>query len=1098
MKTLTDIIRLPFVETLGWTLLHFVWQGALIALILAALLWLLKNHHPSLRYGLSCASLALMFLCPIITYLVLDTRTPAQAIIETQLPQTDVVQPVLVADNEPVQPVATPIVFAPEGGTGTKKSWLERYLKPWLPYLVIFWGLGVMVLSVRLLGGLWYLRKLRTRLTKPVSAALLSQLNKVAERLGLARTVQLRESLVVTVPLVIGWIKPMILLPGSALSGLSSNQLEMILAHELAHIRRHDYLVNLLQSVIETLLFYHPVVWWVSNKIRHERELCCDDVAVNVCGGDKQSYAMALADLDRLRPRVQLAQAASGGSLFNRIAGLVDRALPRALEPRQWLAGLSMIAVSVVMFTIVGANLIFAQDDEVTLRLAVTDPLGRPSQAYIEEFINQVKTLSNGKITIEPTWEAGADTTPTFEQGVAKALVDRQYDLGLAASRGWDSVGVTSLQPLQAPFLIDNDALAEAVAASDTAKQMLEGMSPAGVVGLTLWPDVLNHPMAFDFEKPFLSPEDFKGKTIRIIGSNITTAMYDAFGATAIVKEDWDKDVIDGLIQGTELGLAQGFAIPMPAVATGNLTFYPKYHVLVANSSSFEQLSDEQKNILREAAAVIQKQAIAEHPKEVDAATAYCKDGAGDIVLASDEQLAAFDEAAKPVYALIEQDPKNAEYIAAIRELKANTPPAPGAEACKTATTQESSTPSSDTETQVWSEGLPPNGTWQVELTAQDVEAMGVMGSKASDWAGIYTWVFQNGKGTFLVSGPIEQTNSGGCETNYAVVEDFVRFTYTTGSGCDGEVDDIQWRLEDDGLHLHLVDIKGAAFVENRAYLEAKPWQMVEVWSEGLPPNGIWQVELTEEEVVAKGLPRAEAPDIVGVTNLEFQDGKVTVKMQINSPRASFCTGTYAVVEDFVRFTWSNACNSSSEDIQWRLEEDGLHFHLIAVKNEPFLVNKVYLEAKPWQKVEIWSEGLPPNGIWQVELTEEEVVAKGLPRAEASDIVGVTNWEFQDGKFTINMQINTPRTISCVGTYELVEVAQAGQDAWLCESCKDNYEGIEEVVRFTYTSGCYSASEDIQWRLEDDGIHLHLVALKTEPFLVNKAYLEAKPWQKVD
>jgi TRAP-type C4-dicarboxylate transport system substrate-binding protein/beta-lactamase regulating signal transducer with metallopeptidase domain len=1091
MKNLIDsitlsLLRTTAIETLGWTLLHFLWQGTLIALILAVLVWLLRNRHPSLRYLLACTSLAVMLACPIVTYLVLDSSNSTPPVVETALPpQTQVVAEPALVNDVAAQPAVTPVVFAPEGGTGKKASWLERNLKPWLPYLVVFWGVGVLILSLRLLGGLWFLRKLRTRLTKPVSTMLVSQLNAVAERLGLARQVQLRESLAVSVPLVIGWLRPMILLPSSVMSGLSVKQLEMILAHELAHIRRHDYLVNLLQSVIETLLFYHPLVWWVSAKIRHERELCCDDLAIKVCGGDKQSYAQALADLDDLRPNMQFVQAATGGSLLKRILRLADRAMPKALEPRQWLAGLSMISISMILFTIVGANLIFAQDDEVTLRLAITDPQGRPSEAYINEFINQVTTLSGGKITIEPTWEAGLNTTPTFEQGVAKAMVAGEYDLGLAASRGWDSVGVTSLQPLQAPFLIDNDALAEAVAVSDTAKQMLEGMSAAGVVGLTLWPDVLNHPMAFDFDKPFLSPEDFAGKTIRIIGSNITTAMYDAFGAKAIVQEDWDKDVIDGLIQGTELGLAQGFAIPMAAVATGNVTYYPKYHVLVANSSSFERLSDEQRSILREAAAVIQKQAIAEHPKEVDAATAYCADGAGNIVLASDEQLAAFDEADKPVYALIEQDPKNAEYIAAIRELKANTPPSPGAVACETPTTQESSTPSSDTDTETWSEGLPPNGTWQVELTAQDVEAMGVMGSKASDWAGVYTWVLEDGKGTWLVSGPIEQANSGGCEADYAVVEDFVRFIYTAGSGCDDEVDDIQWRLEDDGLHLHLVDIKNAPFVENKAYLEAKPWQKVEVWSEGSPPNGTWQVELSLEDFQRMGVVRSWAVDWAGTYTFEFNDGKGALLFngpslgQPNSPNSARCDMYYEVFKDDVtRFTYTtgSSCLDIKEFHQWRLDDEGLHLHLLDITNAPFIENRAVYEAKPWQKVEVWSEGLPPNGVWQVELTEEEVVAKGLPRAEASDIVGVTNWKFQDGKFTINMLVNSPRASSCAGTYAVVE----------------------DFVRFTYTSGCYGASEDIQWRLENDEIHLHLVALKNEPFLVNKVYFEAKPWQKIE
>jgi TRAP-type transport system periplasmic protein len=612
----------------------------------------------------------------------------------------------------------------------------------------------------------------------------MAQLHSVSERLGLARSVQLRESLVATVPLVVGWLRPMILLPSSVISGLSVKQLEMILAHELAHIRRHDYLVNLLQSVIETLLFYHPAVWWVSRQIRKEREHCCDDLAVKVCGGDKQSYARTLADLDDLRTNVQFVQAITGGSLLKRILRLADRAMPKSLEPRQWLAGLSMVAVSVVLFTIIGVNLTVAQD-AVTLRLAVTDPLGRPSEAYINEFIAQVKTLSDGKITIEPTWEAGANTTPTFEQGVAKALVDGQYDLGLAASRGWDSVGVTSLQPLQAPFLINNDALAEAVAASDIAAQMLEGMSSVGVVGLTLWPDVLNHPMSFDFEKPFLSPEDFSGKTIRIIGSNITSAMYDAFGATALVKEDWYPDVEAGLIQGTELGLAQGFAMPAQAVATGNVIYYPKYHVLVVNSASFERLSDEQQGILREAAAVIQQQAIAEHSKEVDAATTYCTNG-GTIVMASDEQLAAFDEAVKPVYALIEQDPQNATYIAAIRDLKANTTPSAGAEACAPVVS-------------TYSGATPPNGVYSIDVTKEELMAKGASPGFADGNAGSTSMAFEDGTMQMhWESG----SQSMDCTWTYTSTEGVLHLNLPANTVCSYETDlviDTFWRVREGG-----------------------------------------------------------------------------------------------------------------------------------------------------------------------------------------------------------------------------------------------------------------------------------------------------------
>jgi beta-lactamase regulating signal transducer with metallopeptidase domain len=619
MRNLIDsltlsLLRTTAIETLGWTLLHFLWQGTLIALILAVLVWLLRNRHPSLRYLLACASLAFMLACPIITYLVLDSSKSAQPSVETALPpQPDVAQPVLVADNAAVQPTVNTVVFAPEGGTGTKKSWLERNLKPWLPYLVVFWGIGVLVLSIRLLGGLWVLRKLRTRLTKPVSTVLMSQLNRVAERLGLARHVQLRESLAVTVPLVVGWLKPMILLPSSVISGLSIKQLEMILAHELAHIRRHDYLVNLLQSVIETLLFYHPAVWWVSATIRHERELCCDDLAIKVCGGDKQSYAQDLADLDDLRPNMQFVQAITGGSLVNRVLRLLDKAIPKALEPRQWLAGLSMISISMILFTIIGANLIFAQDDEITLRLAIAELTDRPVQPYVEEFIAQVKTLSNGKMTIEPTWDAGSDTEAGFEMGVIQHVTKGDFELGLAASRAWNGAGVTSFDALQAPFLIDNEALAGVVATSDIATKMLDGLSSAGFVGLTLWPEDLRHPIAIPPQAPLLSPQDFAGLNIRATPSEITYALIKALGGTPVFSD---------IYQGSEAGLLQTATLTGLPKATGNVTFFTKYQVLFTNGDAFEKLSEEQRNILRSAALATQKKAIAEQPRDVDAAKA--------------------------------------------------------------------------------------------------------------------------------------------------------------------------------------------------------------------------------------------------------------------------------------------------------------------------------------------------------------------------------------------------------------------------------------------------------------------------------------------
>src|SRR5205814_960303 len=162
---------------------------------------------------------------------------------------------------------------------------------------------------------------------------------RLSRRLHITRAITLLESSLVDVPTVIGWLKPVVLLPASALAAMSPQQLEAILAHELAHIRRHDYLVNLLQTLVETLLFYHPAVWWLSRRIRAEREHCCDDLAVSLCG-DPIAYASALADLESLRSSDhRFAMAATGGSLLHRVRRLIGAPPSHAGRGPAWLTG---------------------------------------------------------------------------------------------------------------------------------------------------------------------------------------------------------------------------------------------------------------------------------------------------------------------------------------------------------------------------------------------------------------------------------------------------------------------------------------------------------------------------------------------------------------------------------------------------------------------------------------------------------------------------------------------------------------------------------------------------------------------------------------
>ena len=474
-----------------------------------------------------------------------------------------------------------------------------------------------------------------------------------------------------------------------------------------------------------------------------------------------------------------------------------------------------LIVVALLMITACAPQAL-AQDKPVTLRLGIPDEDNVLYAPYVLEFVEQVKMLSNGNITIEPVWNAGASTDAKYEKGVIQLVKDGKADIGLAASRAWDPKFFPNLQVLQTPFLITDDALAEAVATSDIATEVLDSLSSGGVVGLTLWPEDLRHPFSIDPAKPILSPEDFVGLDVRTMDTGVSDMLIKALGGTPLFEaNDY---------QGAESGLLQGATLTGRPTATGNVTFFPKYQVLFANGAVFKGLSEEQRNILRQAATTAQHKAIAERPGEVNAGTSWCADG-GTIVMASDEQVAAFEKAVQPVYNSIAQDPSNAKLIAAIRELKAKTKPSPGAQACESTVSIPTQ---ASVENQIWSDGLPPNGKWTVELSDDDVVKMGVLKSSAKDWSGQQTYEFQDGEGIFRKR--VNNVEVEICPFTYKAVENFVRLSFhDTGLGhydCGNDHDDVQWRLDKDGLHFHLVNTT-APKVESTAIYEAKPWQKV-------------------------------------------------------------------------------------------------------------------------------------------------------------------------------------------------------------------------------------------------------------------------------
>lgn len=292
-------------NTFGWTLLHFLWQGAGIAALFGAVRHSLRHRSAQSRYVSALAAMVLMLASVGATFVYLDSgNLPAPAAPISQ-------SSVAALDNRAAQP-----------GSGTW-SWRDR-MPDYFPALVYFWIAGVAALSIRSLGG-WIVTQLWKRRNVRLAEAIWQEtVTRLAQRLAISRKVRLWESAIARTPAVIGWIRPVVLLPASALSGLAPSQIEALLAHELAHIRRHDYLVNLFQTAIETVLFYHPAVWWIGRQIRAERENCCDDLAVAVCG-DALVYVRALTELEKIRiatPR--LAMAATNGSLLDRVRRLLQ------------------------------------------------------------------------------------------------------------------------------------------------------------------------------------------------------------------------------------------------------------------------------------------------------------------------------------------------------------------------------------------------------------------------------------------------------------------------------------------------------------------------------------------------------------------------------------------------------------------------------------------------------------------------------------------------------------------------------------------------------------------------------------------------------
>lgn len=354
-------IPLAWVQVPGWTLVHSIWQIAAIAFVAMLVERFLVDRSANARYLTDVSALSLMVIVPVATFVMyagLDAAGDSMVSSDQPPGTTSEFEPIADSNDGRFKPTAVAdqssgllpsqdlIAFTPDSAAQKSKdiptrptlavgqtdstSWLQsaldslvRTIQPRLPLLVGLWLLGMSFFSVRPAWGLWAQWKLRRTGISPVSDEILSNVKLLSQRLGLRKIVEVAQSAVVKVPMVVGYLRPMILLPVSSITGLSSAQLEAVLAHELAHVRRHDWLINAVQVAAETILFYHPAVWWISRRIRQERELCCDDVVLSL-NVDKAVYARTLLTLEELHQQSSTAAlAATGGDLASRVRRLL-------------------------------------------------------------------------------------------------------------------------------------------------------------------------------------------------------------------------------------------------------------------------------------------------------------------------------------------------------------------------------------------------------------------------------------------------------------------------------------------------------------------------------------------------------------------------------------------------------------------------------------------------------------------------------------------------------------------------------------------------------------------------------------------------------
>lgn len=387
------------IENFGWTLLHSIWQIALVWVVLWFFLQVSAKLSAQLRYLTACAALSAALLIPAATFVYLENSgaNPENRIFNFQTNYKDGERENFYAPNPILTNGETAKISLINAETATFSSsnlqnYLSKNLSGLASSLVWFYLCGAFIFTLRTIGGVRRLRILR-RETAEIPSEWQIKFTKLLEKVAVSPSIKIYESALISAPVVIGWLKPIVLVPASAFAGLSPAQLEAVLIHELVHVRRHDFVVNLIQTWIEILLFYHPATWRISNTIRDLREFATDDAVIELGSGERLVYANALAQLETLRQSKphkksspQLILAANGGKLMQRIARILQK--ETEINPRTSLwsavvAGTLISAFVLGLFSFGGGEIVNAnpKNKKMAIGFVSIPPVDRSDNA---------------------------------------------------------------------------------------------------------------------------------------------------------------------------------------------------------------------------------------------------------------------------------------------------------------------------------------------------------------------------------------------------------------------------------------------------------------------------------------------------------------------------------------------------------------------------------------------------------------------------------------------------------------------------------------------------------------------------------------------